>query len=205
MGLPEYFASEAHYRINQRIPADEEPSWLGRQSAFAVAPPQSSDHARLRDQVKFNLNFLQPSPSEKFIADRDSLTRKSASHYPSSDENQICFDLLGYDEMHKGWVTKQNSFKKDSSHVSKASSLNGDADIVEGEARVKMTALIVKVWGPRTFETVQLMIGQRDGNIMDKEMRTRSTRPAVRLSDTGIFEALGTLVVEGDAEGTEEA
>lgn len=40
---------------------------------------------------------------------------------------------------------------------------------------------------------------------MDKEMRTKSTRPAVGLSDTGIFEALGTWVVKGDAEGTEEA
>ena len=39
--------------------------------------------------------------------------------------------------MHRGWVTKQNLFKKNSSHVSKAGSLNGDADILEGEAESK--------------------------------------------------------------------
>lgn len=50
-----------------------------------------------------------------------------------------------------------------------------------------MTALIVKALGPRTSKTVRLGAGQRDGNIMDKEMRTRSTGPAVGLSDTGIY------------------
>jgi len=125
--LPKYFASEQHYAAKPPPSLDNHPSWLEQQQPLPFAPGIQCDNTQLSDRIKSNLELLRQFQLEKFTADRDSLSRKSANYYPESDEKEIPFDLLKRDGMRsgrRGWTAKAETLEVETSKAETSKALN---------------------------------------------------------------------------------
>jgi len=113
--------------VKQPPSLDNGLSWLEHQRPLPLAPRIQCDNTQLSDHIKSDLELLRLFQPENFIADRDSLSRKSANCYPDSDEKETPFDLLKRDGMRsgrRGWTAKVETLEAETSKVETSKALN---------------------------------------------------------------------------------
>ena len=100
---------------------------MKHQQPLPFAPGIQCYNTQLSDRIKSDLELLRQFQPKKFIADRDSLSRKSANYYPDSDEKETPFDLLKRDGMRsgrRGWTAKAETLEAETSKAETSKALN---------------------------------------------------------------------------------
>ena len=146
---------------------DNGPSWLEHQRSLPFTLRIQCDNKQLSDRIKPDLELLQQFQPEKFIAYRDSWSRRSENYHPDSDEKETPLDLLKRDRMRssrRSWAAKAETLEAETSKVETSKALNvktlktmrmeasskvakaeapeGEAEISEWEANIETTTSI---------------------------------------------------------------
>lgn len=106
---------------------DNGPSWLEHQRSLPFTPRIQCDNTQSSDRIKSDLELLQQFQPEKFIAYRDSWSRRSENYHPDSDEKETPFDLLKRDGMRssrRSWAAKAETLEAETLKVETSKALN---------------------------------------------------------------------------------